>query len=202
VKRTGFRELPLLWRLQVPFLALMLAVGLLGGLVIVRNLGTRARAGLDTDVSRAFLNARTRIHDRELYVLESANFAANVPGMAEVVGGRNDTETVHLLRSVLALKTDVELLVATDAAGLGVAELTRRPRDTQPSLGVATSWSGSDFVRAREHDRRQDVRTVDARRHHVPRDRGADLLDDRRMPPCGCCDRRHEPRDHRRSGAQ
>lgn len=61
-----FRDLPLLARLLIPFLALMLFVGGFGVVVIVNDLSTRGRAALEQDLSRRLLEARSALRDREL----------------------------------------------------------------------------------------------------------------------------------------
>src|SRR5690348_10964411 len=103
------RSVPLLWKLLVPFLILIVLIGTAGAVVVVRDAAARANTNLDRDLTQRSLEARSYLHDRELYVLESASLAANLQGMAVAVQ-RGDAETVgRLLTSMLALKTDVSL---------------------------------------------------------------------------------------------
>ena len=81
----GFRSLPLFWKLLIPFLALIVFVGAFGAFLIVRDLSSRARANVHQDLLQASLSARAILKDRELYLLESANHAANLDGMAKLV---------------------------------------------------------------------------------------------------------------------
>src|SRR5688500_8017599 len=128
-----FRDLPLFAKLLVPFLTLMLFVGAFGVFLIVRDLGSRAQAALDQDLARRSLDARSLLRDRELYLLESVNFAANLEGVAPAVSGRDDATVARLLQSVLALKSDLNLVAVTDHSGVGVAEFRRRTSKDPPS---------------------------------------------------------------------
>ncbi|HVF78496.1 MAG TPA: histidine kinase dimerization/phospho-acceptor domain-containing protein, partial [Solirubrobacteraceae bacterium] len=109
--------LPLFWKLLLPFLALMVVLGTAGTFLIMRDLGQRAQTRLDQDLSRRLVEARTAVNNRELYLLESASFAANIQGMDEAVRRRDTRAIATLLESVAALKSDVSLLAVTDAAG-------------------------------------------------------------------------------------
>jgi signal transduction histidine kinase len=122
--RTRFRSLPLFWKILVPFLTLLLVVGLSGTFLIVRTLSARAQSTLDQDLSRRALEVRSTLRDRELYLLESATLAANLQGMAAAVLRHDAAATTRLARSVLALKTDLELLALIDRRR-GIVELRR-----------------------------------------------------------------------------
>ncbi|MGH2760494.1 MAG: sensor histidine kinase [Actinomycetota bacterium] len=140
-----FRDLPLFWKVLIPFFALMLVLGVLGAFLIVRDLSTSAKAKLDQDLIGRSLDVEAFIHERELYLLESANFAANLQDMPQAIT-RGDNDTVaRLLQSVLALKTDLNLLVATDADGRPVAEFVRdrshgRPRRVEGTVRDPASF--------------------------------------------------------------
>jgi signal transduction histidine kinase len=146
-KRTRlFRNLPLFWKVLVPFLTLMVLVGAFGTFLIVRDLDSRAEAALDQDLSRRSLDALSTLRDRELYLLESATFAANVEGMANAIKSRKNETVGRLLQSVLALKGDLGLLSATDTNGAGLVEFTRAAPGELPSFGQGTNWSQFQFV--------------------------------------------------------
>ena len=117
------RDLPLFVKLLVPFLLLILLVAAGGLFLVVRDLTSRAQAALDEDLLRGSLDASSTIHDRELYLLESVNFAANLRGMATAVETGDSATAKRLLRSVLALKADIELVSVGAADGRTVAEL-------------------------------------------------------------------------------
>ncbi|HUR76828.1 MAG TPA: HAMP domain-containing sensor histidine kinase [Acidimicrobiales bacterium] len=141
------RDLPLFWKLLVPFLVLVLLLGITGTFLVVRNLGERAEADLDRVLAERSLAARSVLHDQELYLVEAAGFAANLNGMAAAVRSR-DTNTIRqLLESVLALKDDVTLLAVTDPQGAGLAQFTRDAASARPTLQTATSWAPASFVR-------------------------------------------------------
>jgi signal transduction histidine kinase len=139
------RDVPLFWKLLLPFLGLVVVIGLLGSFLTVRNLSTQAQATLDHDLLRESLEVRALVHDRELYLLESANFAANLQGVGESVRRRDGAGLERLLRSVLALKSDLGLLAVIDPAGDGFREFEGRP-GSLPVLIGGRSWKGVPFV--------------------------------------------------------
>ena len=110
---TRFRDLPLVWKLLLPYLTLVIVVGSFGAFLIVRDLSTRAQATVDAELTRRSLDAAAEVHDRELYALESANLAANLQGVAGALGRRDPAGAARLLRSVLALKTDLDAMEVT-----------------------------------------------------------------------------------------
>ena len=118
-RRSWFRDLPLFWKLLIPFFALMVIVGTAGGFRIIHELAARAEAQLDQELLQRSLNVRTLLRDRELYLLESVNFASNLQGMATAVSDRDVRAVSRLLGSVQRLKSDLDLSV--------VLEPTRRP---------------------------------------------------------------------------
>ena len=142
----GFRSLPLFWKLLIPFLALIVFVGAFGAFLIVRDLSSRARANVHQDLLQASLSARATLKDRELYLLESANFAANLDGMAKRVRNHDSAGVTQLLESVLALKSDLNLLVVTDRKGVGLIEFTRDGSVNSAQRGAATRWTGRPFI--------------------------------------------------------
>jgi signal transduction histidine kinase len=141
-----FRSLPLFWKLLIPFLALIVFVGAFGAFLIVRDLSSRARANVHQDLLQASLSARAILKDRELYLLESANFAANLDGMAKRVRTNDSAAVTQLLESVLALKGDLNLLVVTDRNGVGLVEFSRDGSGRSVQRGAATRWAGTPFI--------------------------------------------------------
>ncbi len=141
-----FRSLPLFWKLLIPFLALIVFVGAFGAFLIVRDLSSRARANVHQDLLQASLSARATLKDRELYLLESANFAANLDGMAKRVRTNDSAGVTQLLESVLALKSDLNLLVVTDRKGVGLIEFSRDGSGDAVQRGAATRWAGTPFI--------------------------------------------------------
>jgi signal transduction histidine kinase len=141
-----FRALSLFWKLLIPFLALIVIVGAFGAFLIVRDLSSKAKATLNQDLLQSSLTARASLKDRELYLLESATFAANLQGMSDRVK-RNDTAGAgQLLESVLALKTDLNLLVVTNRDGVGLVEFTRDSAGAELQRGAATKWADNSFI--------------------------------------------------------
>lgn len=141
-----FPNVPLFWKVLVPFLALVVLVGAFGVFLITRDLSSRAQATLDRDLSRRSLDARALLRDRELYLLESANFAANLERMDAAINAEDDAAIGRLLQSVLALKADLTLVAGTNRAGLGLVEFTRPAPGAASSFGKGTRWSDHAFV--------------------------------------------------------
>ena len=140
-----FRNLPLFWKLLLPFLALMVMVGAFGVFVMIRDLAGRAQTGLEQDVARRSLDAHSVLRDRELFLIESTNLASNLEGMADAVRKGDDLKAARLLQSVVALKAGLDVVAVTSASGQGLVEFTSRGEE-QPSLGGQTNWVTADFI--------------------------------------------------------
>ena len=114
VRPRRFRDLPLFYKLLVPFLALMLVTGVVGALLIAADQSTRAQTALDESLSRRALDTRSLMHDRELSLVESVSLAANLQGMAAAAARHDRAQVATLLRSVAALKQDLTLVAVVD----------------------------------------------------------------------------------------
>jgi signal transduction histidine kinase len=133
-------DVPLVWKILVPFLLLMLAVGAIGSFAIVSSLSSRAQSAIDEELTRRTVDARSSIHDRELSLLESVGFAANLQGMANAVSRADTSAATRLLRSVVALKKDLDLVAVTNTGGTSLTEFIRDADGF--SGGSGTSYSG------------------------------------------------------------
>ncbi|MBW3658599.1 MAG: sensor histidine kinase [Actinobacteria bacterium] len=116
----GYRRLRLLWKLLVPFVAVVLVVGPAAGYLVVRDVAMQAQARLDQQLVDQSLTVRSRLAHRELYLLEAASYAANVEGMAGAVAMGRVEEVETLLASVRSLKTELGVLAVVDAEGRAV----------------------------------------------------------------------------------
>jgi len=143
----GPRRLPLFWKVLTPFLALIIILGVGGAFLIVRNLASGAQSRLDQDLARQSLDARSLAHDRELYLLESVNFASNIQGISDAIRSNDAASVARLLGSVLALKTDLNLLVAADARGGALVDYRKVSGTSRPSRRSGGAWNGESFVR-------------------------------------------------------
>ncbi|HEX9712997.1 MAG TPA: HAMP domain-containing sensor histidine kinase [Actinomycetota bacterium] len=141
-----FRDLPLFWRLLVPYAVLLVTVGAAGGFLIVRDLASRAQTTLDRDLARRSFEARAVLHNRELYLLESANFAANLQGMADAMRARDVRAIRQLLASVRVLKGDLTLVAALDPVGVGSIEF-RQDEDGETTRRSGRNWGRNGFIR-------------------------------------------------------
>jgi signal transduction histidine kinase len=141
-----FRNLKLFPKLLVPFGILIIIMGVVGSFSTVRYLSSRAEGALDDDLFRRSVDGKVYVADSALYLLESVRFAANIQGVAEAVQARDPEKTAQLLASVLAVRTDLDLLVATDLKGRGLVEIHRTGRALTRTSG--SSWTaGNRFVR-------------------------------------------------------
>jgi signal transduction histidine kinase len=144
-------RLPLLLKLLLPFLILELAIGYLGVGLLQRDLGARARASIDEDLSRLFFEERSVLHDRELYLVESVNLAANLQGMAEAVAAHDAKTAGQLVASVAALKTDLVTIAVTDRTGLSLADVERPSGGGPPALATGRNWNDVAATNAALH---------------------------------------------------
>jgi two-component system, OmpR family, sensor histidine kinase BaeS len=148
------RDLPIFWKLLLPFLVLLLVVGSAGAFVIVRDLAQRSANALDEELTVRAIDARSLLHESELDLLESANYASNVEGMTEAMSRRDGSAATALLQSVIALKPGLKVVVATDDEGRGLAELGASGVDwsAAPPVREAIAAGGTrkvaGFVRA------------------------------------------------------
>lgn len=141
------RDLPIFWKLLLPFLVLLLVVGSAGAYIIVRDLTSKSAAALSDQLTLRVIDARSQIHVSELDLLESVNYASNLQGMADAITNRRSSSVSALLQSVLALKTDIDIVAATNDRAVSVAEFVRSGPGETPSAGSATDWSAFATVR-------------------------------------------------------
>lgn len=124
----------------LPFVTVLLVVGAFGAFLIVRQLSTRAQSDLNERLLQSSLESRALVQDRELYLLESVNLAANLQDMAGAVE-RGDAQLVdRLLNSVLALKGDLSAVVVVD--GVGSPIVIRATDAEDPSVATLVADSG------------------------------------------------------------
>lgn len=141
------RSIRLFWKLLVPFLLLMIVMGVLGAFIIVRDLSLRAHATLDQELGRRSVNVQAFFRDRELYLLESVRHAANLEGMPEAAAARDSNRVGELIEGVLALKDSLNALVVLDRDGTTIVEMRRRSdRTVEVSRIGGRRWSDALFV--------------------------------------------------------
>ena len=145
--RRRLRDLPLFVKLLVPFLVLILVIGAGGLYLVVHDLSSGAQSALNEELLRRSLDARSRIHDRELYLLESVNFAANLRGIAGAVEARDRKTTSRVLRSVVALKTDLELLAVVGRDGESIVSFARAAPGGRVQVERRVTWSDDGLIR-------------------------------------------------------
>lgn len=145
-RRSRLRDMPLFAKLLVPFLLLILVIAAGGLYLVVHDLSSNAQGALNGELLRRSLDARSRIHDRELYLLESVSFAANLEGMAEAVRAGDRTGVADLLRSVPALKGDLEVVAVMGSAGSPLAGFVRAGPRAPIRRAGPIRWSAERFV--------------------------------------------------------
>lgn len=141
VRPASLRDLPIFWKLLLPFLVLLLIVGSAGAYIIVRDLTSKSAAALSEQLTLRAVEARSLVHDRELDLLESANYASNLQGMADAIARARSASVSGLLQSVLALKTELDLAAATNDRAISISEFVRKGQDASPTAGAGTDWS-------------------------------------------------------------
>ncbi|HEV3471864.1 MAG TPA: histidine kinase dimerization/phospho-acceptor domain-containing protein, partial [Actinomycetota bacterium] len=144
LQRLRFQNLPLFWKILLPFTTLVAVVGAAGVFFIVRDLSSRAQSALEAELGRRALDSKATIASQELFLLESANLAANLEGMPGAVAGEDVFEIKGLLRSVLALKPDLSLVAVTDRSGSGIVSLAGK-RAGAP-FPKSTNWARFDPI--------------------------------------------------------
>ncbi|MHB8510839.1 MAG: sensor histidine kinase [Actinomycetota bacterium] len=115
------RNLPLFSKLMVPFFTLILLLGVVGGFITIHDLSSRAQASVDEALLIRSLDTRSVLRDRELYLLESSQFASNVSGMAVAVHNGDANTAMRLLNSVRSLKSDLEFAAVLNGSGRVIA---------------------------------------------------------------------------------
>jgi signal transduction histidine kinase len=146
--RTGgpYSRLPLMWKLLLPFLVLEIAIGYLGAALLVNHLSSEARRTINADLSTRYFEAQSLAHDRESSLAEAADLAANLDGMSAAVKHLQPAQVTALGGSVLALKTHLQLLAVTSAAGTSLVDLHRSASSGHPALSKGTPWGQLPFV--------------------------------------------------------
>lgn len=139
-----YHDLPLFWKILLPFTLLMLVLGLAGAFLVVRDLSSNARRSLDRNLFAHTVTARAAVLDAEFSLLEAVRFAANLQGLPESTARGDRPQTAELLSSVAAVKQRIDLLVVTDESGEGLVEITRRGDERQVDGGHP--WAETPFV--------------------------------------------------------
>lgn len=139
-----FRDLPLFWKLLLPYLALVLVVGAVDTYVVLRELAIQNQAALNQDLAQRILDARSGLHDQELYAEEGASFAANVDGMSGALQRGDSGAAATLLRSVAALKPRLQFIAVARPDGTSIADLAGAGRLVP---GAGTRLGGQQAVR-------------------------------------------------------
>ena len=111
------RDTRLLGKLLVPFLLVVAFMGATGTFFTVRFLSARAQDQVDRDAFLRSVDVDVYFRDQSLGLLESIRFASNIQGVPEAVQSRDATELRRLLASVVAVRSDLGYLIATDARG-------------------------------------------------------------------------------------
>lgn len=143
-----FSRLPLVMKLLVPFLLLELVIGYLGVGLLQHDLTSRARAAIDEDLAGRFFEARSVVHDRQLYLAEASDLVANLQGMGQAVQSKDAHAARQLAASVLAVKGDVIRLAVTDLRGIALMEVTRTAKGAPPTTASGARWSAVPAVRS------------------------------------------------------
>jgi signal transduction histidine kinase len=134
------------WKLLLPFLVLEIAIGYLGAALLVSHLSNEARSRIDSDLATRYFEARSLIHDSQSSLAEAADLAANLDGMSTAVMHRQSRQVASLAGSVLALKSQLQLLAVIRDDGVGLVDLRRAAGGAAVRLTHATPWSTLPIV--------------------------------------------------------
>ncbi|MDX6274238.1 MAG: two-component system, OmpR family, sensor histidine kinase BaeS [Frankiales bacterium] len=143
----SFGDLPIFWKLLLPFIALLLAVGSAGAYVVVHDLSTRSASALSQQLVLRSVEARSLMHDAELDLLESANYAANLSGVAAATATKEQATLLRLLRSVLALKSKVHVAAVLDAGARTLVEVDRGTDGRAVAAVNPAPWPTTSLIR-------------------------------------------------------
>jgi len=125
---------------MLPFVVLVAVMALVGDFLTVRFLAGRAQAALDQDVFRKSVDADVYLRDVGQELLDSVRFAASITGFPEATAAADRAQIRRILASVLAVRTDLDLLVVVDPEGQALVEVTRR----EPGLAVSSGHTWGD----------------------------------------------------------
>jgi signal transduction histidine kinase len=134
----GFRDIKLFWKLLVPFVAMLLIIGITGAFLTVRYLSSRAETTLDDNLLQRSVSADSYVRDQELNLLEGERFAANLEGLPEAVAAHDQAAVARTLASAVALRKDLDVAAVTDTSGVGLVDYTQQ-------RGVFTASSGGNW---------------------------------------------------------
>ncbi|MBV8431257.1 MAG: HAMP domain-containing histidine kinase, partial [Solirubrobacterales bacterium] len=140
-----FSNLRLFWKLLVPFVAVLLVIGISGAYLTVHYLASRADTTVNQNLLQRSVSAQTYLRDQELYLLEAERFAANLEGVPEATAAGNQAELRKDLASAVAVRKDLDVLAATDATGQGLVNYLRDGASFTAQGGVA--WSDAPAVK-------------------------------------------------------
>lgn len=142
-----FRDLPLLWKLLVPFLIILL-MGSAGGFLIIRDFAGRNQETVDRELFRATSSVQAFIFAESSRLLDSVRLAANLEGMPQAVQAGNDDQVLAILNNVRTLQSSLNLLLITDTGGRGLIEVAGSNLLDGAALGAGTEWGGLGFIKS------------------------------------------------------
>lgn len=145
------RGLPLLWKILLPYFGLVTLVTAAGAFLATRQLVSQTQSVLAQNLDRRYLEVTALLHDRELYLLESSNYAGSLGGIEGAVAEQNAAATNDLLRSVPALKRDLNVVVVVDDRGRTLAAFARQKADGPITRAAAYSWGAAPIVKQALH---------------------------------------------------
>lgn len=140
------RRLRLFWKLLVPSVVVTLVLGVGGMFVLVRYLSAQTQESLDDRLFRHSVSAQAQIRDEVTTLRDSARLLASIEGMDQAAGRRDAVAVERLLAGVAAVRTDLDLLVVTDAGANPLVDLRRS--EARWSRGPAAAWTSDPTVRA------------------------------------------------------
>lgn len=142
--RSRFDSLRLVWKLLLPYGVLILVLAGVGSFVAARTAATQAQHNLDNELRRVSLATEAHLHDRALFLTESAQVGANTEGVPEAATAGDAQVLRERLASLVGSRLGLDFVVVTDRHGLGLVELTRGADGVAVSEG--SRWEGRALV--------------------------------------------------------
>lgn len=133
-----FADLRLFWKLMLPFVVVVLAVGVIGTYATSRFLADQEASDVARRLVQGNSTASGYLRDQEFTLLDSVRFAANVQGVPEALAASDSALAEQSLASVASVNEGLDVIAAVGPDGKALASLVRRD-------GTVTAHAGEDW---------------------------------------------------------
>lgn len=140
-----FRDLPLRWKILIPFAALSLLYGASGTYVFSRGTAAEAQARLTARLRDVTTLAIDAIEQRQFGLVRVARQVARTEGVPDAVA-RGDGTALRRLVLPAALNARPSLVVVADARGIALLDV-RSEGAVEPRIEAGTDWTAVPLIR-------------------------------------------------------